>query len=68
LGSNLENPANSGTGVPSDVLGSQEEQSPAANIPSTGADVGGYLLLAGLALVLGGLAVRFGQVEEPALG
>jgi LPXTG-motif cell wall-anchored protein len=54
--------------VQSDVLGSQEEQSPAATIPRTGADVGGYLLLAGLALVLGGLAVRFGQVEEPALG
>jgi hypothetical protein len=68
LGSQLENPANTGTGTGADVLGSQEEQGAVggATIPRTGGEVGGYLLLAGLALLLGGLAIRFGQVEEPA--
>jgi LPXTG-motif cell wall-anchored protein len=63
LGSQLENTSTSGVGVASDVLGIQQEQSPTGTLPRTGGDVDGYLLLAGLALVLGGLAVRFGQAE-----
>lgn len=43
------------------VLGTQETQG--ATIPSTGSNTGDYLLLAGLALVLGGLVVRFGQAD-----
>lgn len=66
LGSQLEKPAPTEPGVAPDVLGSQEEQAATATLPRTGGEVGGYLLLAGLALLLGGLAVRFGEPEGAA--
>lgn len=68
LGQQQQNPSGGGTGTEAgtDVLGATEEQGVTANIPNTGADVGGYLVLAGIAILLGGLAVRFGQAEEPA--
>jgi LPXTG-motif cell wall-anchored protein len=50
------------------VLGSQEEQVAGATLPRTGGEVGGYLLLAGVALLLGGLAIRFGEPEAAPQG
>jgi LPXTG-motif cell wall-anchored protein len=62
LGSQLERPTEPLQPAPS-VLGATET-TPDAVIPNTGSNTGDYLLLAGVALVLGGLAVRFGQADS----
>ncbi|HYH48180.1 MAG TPA: hypothetical protein VEG38_01400 [Acidimicrobiia bacterium] len=61
LGSQLERPSQPLQPAPS-VEGATET-APDAAIANTGSNTGDYLLLAGLALVLGGLAVRFGQAD-----
>jgi hypothetical protein len=65
LGSQLPNLPETGTLQPS-VEGTQESTNPPASIPRTGRNLGDWILVAGVALLVGGLALRYGDDDRTA--